>query len=131
MIPNLSDIGRLADALADSATVLAQYDPHFAAVQSWFATALAGHAAIAPMIPATVQSSPPPRMSRHAQVEAARRWYIEREADWPAGEAPPSGARDIADAKIALPFVARAVITRLRPPSWALKRGHRPQIPAR
>jgi hypothetical protein len=130
--PTPAQVTRFADALDDSWRVIAPVDPEFAAVQRFYAIAIRRGLALA-SVPAPAPEPPsvsgkPSRQSRHQQVQIAQAWYFRRQEAFE-GSTPPSESQDVRDARIEIPGVARAVIQRLRPVEWKIKRGEKPKSP--
>lgn len=133
---------RAAGALAESSAALRRLAPDQAADFEHAADALriiaAGLAGAPLMVPTTLPLPVPPppqapacrlpRLSRHMQVQLARTWFLDREAQFH-GRPPPSEARDIEDARNALPGVSRAVIRKHRPIAWQVGRDKKPKSP--
>jgi hypothetical protein len=125
--PTPEQAKRLADALDESWRVIARHDPEFATVQKYFAVAIRQGAQLAhPSAPP--EPPAPARLSRHKQAEIAQTWFLTRQEEFQ-GRTPPSEARDIQDARLAIPGVARSIIRKFRPIEWRVGRGRKPNSP--
>lgn len=130
---------RAASALAESGAALRRLAPNAAAdydaavtalkivaanLQGWPLPSPPTPAAKAPQVPACR----PPRLSRHRQVEIITTWYFSRQEQFE-GQAPPTEAQDVADARVEARGVSRAVIRRHRPVAWQVGRDKKPKSP--